>query len=143
MVESILLVSSAVNIMPQIKEIMDEAGTSEGTSLQVSSTSPEVIQRITSGDVDRALQVREATSQASRSSSSSSSRRAVPATPKQQSSQLSVRNKTKKGQDGPISSRSSSLHSSTHRPPTQDQGHTVGKGPLLQSGPLQCQWVRV
>ena len=124
MVESILLVSSAVNIMPQIKEIMDEAGTSEGTSLQVSSTSPEVIQ-----NVGRALQVREATSQASRSSSSSSSRRAVPATPKQQSSQLSVRNKTKKGQDGPISSRSSSLHSSTPRPPRP--GSHRGEGSIV------------
>ena len=110
--------------MPQIKEIMDEAGTSEGTSLQVSSTSPEVIQ-----NVGRALQVREATSQASRSSSSSSSRRAVPATPKQQSSQLSVRNKTKKGQDGPISSRSSSLHSSTPRPPRP--GSHRGEGSIV------------
>ena len=137
MVESILLVSSAISIMPQIREIMDETGNSEETSLQVSTTSPEVLQ-----NVGRALQVRETTSQASRSSSSSSSRRAVPATPKQ-SSQLSVRKKTKRGNDGPPSSRSSSLHSSTHRPPTQDQGHTVGKGPLLQSGPLQCQWVRV
>ena len=68
MVESILLVSSAVSIMPQIREIMDETRNSEGTSLQVSTTSPEVIQ-----NVGRALQVRETTSQASRSSSSSSS----------------------------------------------------------------------
>jgi hypothetical protein len=29
--------------MPQIKEIIDEAGTSEGTLLQVSSASPEII----------------------------------------------------------------------------------------------------
>ena len=136
MVESILLASSAVNIMPQIKEIMDETGTSEGTSLQVSSTSPEVIQ-----NVGRALQVRETTSQASRSSSSSSSRRAVPATPKQQSSQLSVRNKTKKGQDGPTSSRSSSLHSSTHRPPRL--GSHRGEGSIVPVLYLQCQRIRV
>ena len=92
MVESILLANSAINIMPQIKEIIDEAGTSEGTLLQVSSASPEIIQ-----NVGRVLRIRETTSQASRSSSSSSYRRAVPTTPKQQSSQLLVRNKTKKG----------------------------------------------
>ena len=40
--------------MPRIQEVMDEAGNSEGTSLQVSSTSPEVIQ-----NMGRALQVRE------------------------------------------------------------------------------------
>ena len=112
--------------MPRIQEVMDEAGNSEGTSLQVSSTSPEVIQ-----NMGRALQVRETTSHASRSSSSSSSRRALQNTPRQ-SSQLSVRNKTKKSQDGPTSSRSSSMHSSTHRPPRP--GSHRGEGSIAPVG---------
>ena len=56
----------------------------------------------------------------------------MPTTPKQQSSQLLVRNKTKKGQDGPTSSRSSSLHSSTHRPPRL--GSHRGEGSIVPAG---------
>ena len=57
----------------------------------------------------------------------------MPATPKQ-SSQLSVRNKSKKGHDGPASSRSSSLHSSTHRPPRPGSHRREGSIAPVWSG---------
>ena len=112
--------------MPTVAEIMEEADISEETSLQVSSTSPEVIPTM-----GRALQARETSSPASRSSSSSSSRRALQSTP-QPSSQLSVRNKTKRSQDGHISSRSSSVRSSNHRPP-RPRSHR-GEGSIVPVG---------
>ena len=112
--------------MPTVAEIMEEADNSEEASLQVSSTSPEVIPIM-----GRALQARETAGSASRSSSSSSSRRALQSTP-QPSSQLAVRNKTKRSQDGHTSSRSSSLHSSNHRPP-RPRSHR-GEGSIVPVG---------
>lgn len=112
--------------MPKISEIMDDTVQSEETSLQVSSTSPDVVP-----NVGRALHVRRESSQASHSSSSSSQQSALPTVP-HQSSQLGVRNKTRKSSDGPYSSRSSSLHSTSQRPP-KPESHR-GQGSIVPVG---------